>query len=203
MPRSSKTGKGGTGPLKREDGKTYCLDTGNTNAVEITYPITLSLDMGRYEKYRAEIENSVNQDKATAIDASYYKGFGVRSGACRQVVQEKQFIQLSTDGQSDFVIKSGTLRTHKDGEGFREVVSGKGATVPARGREDGSGQNVVSMGSRIRRLTPIECARLQTIYDDYLMDSDGKFHVSESQLYRMIGNGWTIDVIAYLLSYLK
>jgi hypothetical protein len=35
MPRSSKTGKGGTGPLSRADGKTYCLDTGTTNAVEI------------------------------------------------------------------------------------------------------------------------------------------------------------------------
>jgi len=35
MPRSSTSGKGGTGPLSRADGKTYCLDTGNTNAVEI------------------------------------------------------------------------------------------------------------------------------------------------------------------------
>jgi len=35
MPRSSTTGKGGTGHLSRIDGKTYCLDTGNTNAIEI------------------------------------------------------------------------------------------------------------------------------------------------------------------------
>jgi len=35
MPRSSTTGKGGTGPLSRTDGKTYCLDTGSTNAIEI------------------------------------------------------------------------------------------------------------------------------------------------------------------------
>ncbi len=35
MPRSSTTGKGGTGHLSRNDGKTYCLDTGNTNAVEV------------------------------------------------------------------------------------------------------------------------------------------------------------------------
>jgi len=35
MPRSSTSGKGGTGHLSRSDGKTYCLDTGNTNAVEI------------------------------------------------------------------------------------------------------------------------------------------------------------------------
>ena len=35
MPRSSTTGKGGTGHLSRNDGKTYCLDTGQTNAIEI------------------------------------------------------------------------------------------------------------------------------------------------------------------------
>jgi DNA (cytosine-5)-methyltransferase 1 len=36
MPRSSTSGKGGTGHLQRNDGIAYCLDTGNTNAVEIT-----------------------------------------------------------------------------------------------------------------------------------------------------------------------
>lgn len=141
------------------------------------------------------------------------------------------------------MITSGTLRTHKDGEGFREVHSGKGATVPARAREDGSGQNVVmitsvlnenqlkkfnpsinsdkantltlaqgragsseeymdsvskiaNITSRIRRLTPIECERLQTVSDNYTAS------VSDSQRYRMIGNGWTIEVIAYLFKYL-
>lgn len=35
MPRSSKTGKGGTGHLSKDDGTVYCIDTGNTNAVEV------------------------------------------------------------------------------------------------------------------------------------------------------------------------
>jgi DNA (cytosine-5)-methyltransferase 3A len=50
--------------------------------------------------------------------------------------------------------------------------------------------------SRIRRLTPIECERLQTVADNYTA------HVSDSQRYKMLGNGWTIDVIAYIFSYL-
>lgn len=87
MPRSSKSGKGGTGHLTRQDGKTYCLDTGNTNAIE------------------------------------------------------KQ--------------------------------------------------------SRIRRLTPLECERLQTMKDGYTA------HVSDSQRYKMIGNGFTIEVIAHIFSYLE
>lgn len=99
--------------------------------------------------------------------------------------------------KSDLMIISGTLRTHKDGEGFRELQSGKGATIPARAREDGSGQNVVSINSKIRRLTPIECERLQTVEDNYTN------HVSDSQRYKMLGNGWTVDVIAHIFNYLK
>lgn len=98
--------------------------------------------------------------------------------------------------KADLLIKSGTYRTHKDGEGFREIKSVKGATIPARAREDGSGQNVVTIGSQIRRLTPIECERLQTVDDNYTA------FVSDTQRYKMLGNGWTVDVIAHIFSYL-
>lgn len=54
---------------------------------------------------------------------------------------------------------------------------------------------------RIRRLTPIECCRLQTVPDNYFK-KDGKYIVSETQVYKMLGNGWTIDVIAHIFSYL-
>lgn len=123
MPKSSTSGKGGTGHLSRDDGKTYCLDTGNTNAVEII---------------------------------------------------------------------GGTYRTHKEDRGFREISNGKSGTIPARAREDGSGQNVVKIDTKIRRLTPVECERLQTVKDNYTN------HVSDSQRYKMIGNGWTVDVIAHI-----
>ena len=43
-----------------------------------------------------------------------------------------------------------------------------------------------------RRLTPIECERLQTLPDNY---TEG---VSDTQRYKMIGNGWTVDVIAHI-----
>jgi len=46
----------------------------------------------------------------------------------------------------------------------------------------------------IRKLTPIECERLQTLPDDYT------FGVSNTQRYKMLGNGWTVDVIAHILS---
>tara|TARA_R110002153_G_scaffold271369_1_gene438662 strand:+ start:32 stop:901 length:870 start_codon:yes stop_codon:yes gene_type:complete len=43
-----------------------------------------------------------------------------------------------------------------------------------------------------RNLTPIECERLQTVPDNYTMD------ISNSQRYKMLGNGWTVDVIAHI-----
>jgi len=132
MPRSS-TGKGGSGPLSRNDGKTYCLDTQIRNAVEIV---------------------------------------------------------------------SGTLRTYHDGRGLREIKTGKGATIPARAREDGSGQNVVSIDSIIRRLTPRECGRLQTV-PEHLLDIMLSCGISDTQLYKMFGNGWTVYVIVYILSFYK
>lgn len=51
--------------------------------------------------------------------------------------------------------------------------------------------------SRIRRLTPIECERLQSVPDNYTN------FVSNSQRYKMLGNGWTVDVIAHILSFLN
>lgn len=50
---------------------------------------------------------------------------------------------------------------------------------------------------RIRRLTPTECARLQTVLDWY------KWGCSNTQQYKMLDNGWTIDVIAHILSFLQ
>jgi DNA-cytosine methyltransferase len=48
-----------------------------------------------------------------------------------------------------------------------------------------------------RKLSPLECERLQTIDDGYTSS------VSDTQRYKMLGNGWTVDVIAHILNHLK
>jgi site-specific DNA-cytosine methylase len=83
----------------------------------------------------------------------------------------------------------GTLRTHKDGEGFREMKSGVSPTIPARAREDGSGQPILMQGLSIRRLTPTECERLQSFPDGWTAG------VSDTQRYKMLGNAVTSNVI--------
>lgn len=47
----------------------------------------------------------------------------------------------------------------------------------------------------IRKLTVTECKRLQTVPDTYA------FPVSDTQAYKMLGNGWTVDVIAHIMSH--
>lgn len=161
----------------------------------------------------------------------------------------------------------GTLRTHKDGQGFREMKSGLAPTIPARARNDGSGQGVVAIpvltpdraekrqnGRRfktdgepaftltqqdihgvmvnrkegikkqidiavtlsssdwrglnrnqdqtaimenmaIRRLTPIECERLQGFPDGWTeYGADGE-KISDTQRYKMMGNAVTTNVV--------
>jgi DNA (cytosine-5)-methyltransferase 3A len=48
-----------------------------------------------------------------------------------------------------------------------------------------------------RKLTPLECERLQTVPDNYTN------YVSNTQRYKMLGNGFTVEVIAFLLTNLK
>lgn len=47
----------------------------------------------------------------------------------------------------------------------------------------------------IRKLTVTECKRLQTVPDSYI------FPVSDTQAYKMLGNGWTVDVIAHIMGH--
>lgn len=61
----------------------------------------------------------------------------------------------------------------------------------------GNTQKKVFQDGRCRKLTPLEYERLQTVPDNY---TEG---VSNSQRYNMLGNGWTVDVIAHILKNIK
>jgi DNA (cytosine-5)-methyltransferase 1 len=63
------------------------------------------------------------------------------------------------------------------------------AAFASRTNVDGVGN-----GKEYRKLTPIECERLQTVPDNYTN------HVSNTQRYKMLGNGWTVDVVAHIFS---
>lgn len=77
-------------------------------------------------------------------------------------------------------------------------VQGKSITLSANtgGQGGGTGLYKIDLPDGnyiIRKLSPVECERLQTLPDNYTAG------VSDHQRYRQLGNGWTVDVIAHIL----
>ena len=104
---------------------------------------------------------------------------------------------LTTVQKDNLIIVSGTIRTFGE-KHFRKIKSGKSCTLLARARNDGSSQPCIQIGAKIRRLTPTECARLQTVPEWYIWDG-----ISDTQRYKMLGNGWNIETIKHIFKYLK
>jgi len=71
-------------------------------------------------------------------------------------------------------------------------VNGKSPTLNTM--QGGNREPKIALNdTHYRKLTPVECERLQTVPDNYTN------HVSNTQRYKMLGNGWTIDIIAHIL----
>lgn len=112
-------------------------------------------------------------------------------------------INPSWNGQNGNVYssegKSPTLTTNK-GEWPKILQLPRGANkwgifeqkTPTLSSNSRQYNNLLHNWYCLRRLTPIECERLQTLPDNYTVG------VSNSQRYKMLGNGWTVDVIAHI-----
>ena len=93
--------------------------------------------------------------------------------------------------------KSTTLRTNSSNGNMwvnESKIRDKSKTVRSGGRGSYDRHEWDSVDEmHWRKLTPLECERLQTVPDNYTN------HVSNTQRYKMLGNGWTIEVIAHIL----
>jgi len=87
-------------------------------------------------------------------------------------------------------------RTHWDFKHYSDIRNDKSATVVANFFK-GVPYNVFKDWDCIRKFHPVECERLQTLPDNY---TEG---ISNTQRYKSIGNGWTVDVIAHILTSLE
>ena len=83
------------------------------------------------------------------------------------------------------------------GRGMNGSVYGVEAKSPTVTTNKGEGSKITEDRLTWRKLTPLECERLQTIPDGY---TEG---VSNTQRYRMLGNGWTVDVIKHIFKELN
>lgn len=121
----------------------------------------------------------VDREKAHCIDANYFKG-----GNLEQYF-EKHRRQLVF--QINPSKKSGGKQPYMQDRVYD--IKGKS---PALTVGFASRTNIEEHNLKWRKLTVLECKRLQTVPDDY------KMNVSNSQAYKMLGNGWTVDVIAHI-----
>ena len=129
-----------------------------------------------------------DREKAHCLDANYFKGGNLKSyfkKHRRQLVFSKE--GLCHVGDADIKGHDCIKRIyHPDDKSPTLTTMGGGNREPKVLHDKGW-----------RKLTPLECERLQTVPDNYTQG------VSNTQRYKMLGNGFTVDVIAHLLKGIK
>ena len=129
------------------------------------------------------------QDKSYCMTASY------DSAVIKNTLERKQRTMVAVP------IRIGEYG--KGGQGQRIYsVHGKSVTLSANGGGQGAKTGLYKIDLPdgdyiIRKLTPVEAERLQTLPDNYTAG------ISNTQRYKCIGNGWTVDVIAHILGGFK
>lgn len=121
--------------------------------------------------------NITKDGKAGTLRATYYKD-GVRNLIANSI-DKKTCVAMRMNEAT----KAAPIYEVKDG-----FITVKGKKYPIK---------LVDGFYIIRKLTVRECMRLQTVPEWY------EWPVSKSQAYKMLGNGWTVEVIAHLLRGLK
>ena len=169
------------------------------------------------------LENGcTDRDKSHCIDANYFKGGNLKS----YFEKHRRQLVFSGDGlahvgdaaEYDHYKNSQIKRVyHPDGKAPTLLASAGGNSEPkilqkGRGWNKGglkaqngktptlstsswqhSNHLTYDEGMTWRKLTPLECERLQTVPEGYTA------HVSNTQRYRMLGNGWTVEVIKHIM----
>jgi DNA-cytosine methyltransferase len=127
----------------------------------------------------------VDRDKAYALTARYYKA----GNFDRYATKSSDQIIFELFGLTETCI----AKFNRYGVKFltHDTAVAKPLTAGDYGKLGKYGNYLKSLEceTQIRKLTPIECERLQTVPDNYTN------HVSNTQRYKMLGNGWTVDVI--------
>lgn len=189
----------------REDSKTNTLTTVQKDNL-VTEPVNITQDGKaqclRATYYKDGIRNMVGNtvDRKTCVAEPIRIGT-IENDAKNPDHDSQQYRVYSPDGKSVTLCENGgvlgaktglyaipTTKQHPVYEVCNGLITIKGKQYPIK-LQDGY--------YIIRKLTVRECMRLQTVPEWY------EFQVSDSQSYKMLGNGWTCEVIAHILKYLK
>ena len=131
----------------------------------------------------------VDRDKSHCLDANYWKGGNLKS------YFEKHRRQLVFSSNGLCHVGDADI---KGNDTIRRVYHPNGKAPTLTTMQGGHREpKVFTDDLKWRKLTPLECERLQTVPDNYTN------HVSNTQRYKMLGNGMTVDVIAHILKGMK
>jgi DNA-cytosine methyltransferase len=127
----------------------------------------------------------VDRDKSHCLDASYFKGGNLKSYFEKH--RRQLVFNYSSSGRGNGVVEG------------RFTDAAKALTLTATGYSNRSMSAVMEDVENFtwRKLTPLECERLQTFDDNYTA------HISNTQRYKCLGNSWTVDVIAHIFGGIK
>lgn len=174
--RNKENGNGFKLNIKSEEEKSTPLTTGAIKSSATLINVGVLNDRGELR----EIE------KSSCLDANYFKGMD--NHAARTMVAVPEIITHSTKPR---------MGKGNGGKGPLKKTDGKSYCLETKM------SNAIEYKSKIRKLTPVECCRLQTVDDDYILDETGKQVISDTQIYRCLGNGWTVEMIMHIISYSK
>jgi len=128
--------------------------------------------------------------KTGTLLASYYKKNGQERFGTDPFI-----VETSPNGITN--LKKGSSGKSWFFEQQTYTQNSKARSLKAGGGSGNIPKLIISNKMRVRKLTPIECERLQTVPDNYTSI------VSNSQRYKMLGNGWTVEVISHIFQNLR
>lgn len=167
---------------------------------------TVDAHMGKLENNLVPRINNPNQAKQQYDCIAEPVRVGtIENDAKNSAFDSQQYRGYSPDGKSVTLCGNGGGLGAKTGLYATPVGGPDGKAWPVYEVRDGF---IAIKGKRypiklrdgfyiIRKLTVTECKRLQTVPEEYV------FPVSNSQAYKMLGNGWTVDVIAHIMSHFE
>lgn len=189
---------------------TSAMDGGHFPAPMAAEPVNMTADGKaqclRATYYKDGIRNMVGNtiDRKTCVAEPVRIGT-IENDAKNQAFDSQQYRVYSPDGKSVTLCGNGGGLGAKTGLYATPIGGPDGRVCPIYEVRDGF---ITIKGKRypiklrdgfyiIRKLTVTECKRLQTVPEEYV------FPVSNSQAYKMLGNGWTVDVIAHIMSHFE
>ena len=122
------------------------------------------------------------------LDYSFHK---------ENLISEVKFNDRDDTKDNNKLVRIGTIG--KGGQGERVYsINGKSCTLSANGGGRGAKTGLYLIDNEVRKLNPLEAERLQTMPDNYT----SCYGVPETQRYKCIGNGWTAEIIIWILSHI-